>query len=123
MRKLSIIAGLLAFLLFTTSQAQALECVTWDYQYDGCTWDLEGHNWVGRPGQTKVEEEGTGCHYLTAYAKDKSGEEYHRVGPKNASVVTADMVGSDLDFYARGKITTWEHEWTQDSGWRWVDCW
>ncbi len=88
---------------------------TYNYSYDGCSWQLATEWFILDAPRTIVRDMNGQCHYLTAYAR--SSIEYHKVGPTTNASVWADMVNQG-SFEGRGVITTWEHEWTQDSGWK-----
>lgn len=92
---------------------------TYEYSYDGCSWNLELKDWAIDPPATVVWDKNHGCHYLTAYIQGKNGAGFYaRSGPWNDEQVWANAPFQPCWIEYRGKITTWEHEWTQDSGWK-----
>jgi hypothetical protein len=119
-RSAVVVTLVLALLLLLPAQAGAWVVGRWTYDYDGCNWTLTAEyslaiEWA------KVTENNTGCRYLTAYFRHANGTYYAQCGPVTTSSVTCRNPGPGTQtFQVRGRITTWEHGWYQDSGWKGV---
>lgn len=119
-RRMSAAICVMAVALSLIAQpALAVGGIITTLSYDGCTWRLEwerGSSYGIVTEASEVHDQNGGCHYLTAEVK--MGASYGITGPSNLTWVRSPFVelqGGDPQ--NKGTITTWEHEWTQTTGW------
>ena len=119
MRQKSGMRRLIAVMAMTTalviSMAPAALAATYNFSYDGCDWklDVDGLGYTAR-----TTDKNGGCSYLTTKSRDLSFPASASAGPSNVPYLTVSHSHNVGNVEGRGKITTWEHGWTQDSGWR-----
>lgn len=107
-----------ATLAVTATSAAAAVVDTWGpWTYDGCQWRIEHDFYLQSGSNTEVDDVNGGCHYLTAWIRNSQNTVEARSGPINSSSVSTASISSAWDTQHKGRVTTWEHEWTQTLGW------
>ncbi len=114
-RRRQIALGTAVLILMLTAIPALALTRTWTY--DGCRWQLKVEDQSSSYTSSTRDLNG-GCHYLTNWSKDPAIPSYSVTGPTNVAAVytwVAHTIGSDSTLLGKGRVTTWEHEWTQTS--------